>query len=121
MKKTAELWLFHWSPRSRRDGIARRGFRPGMNAVDGLWRPPHVCFADDPMLAWRLSGRVHPEIEEWDLWAVHHSDVPSWEMIFDTYRDTGRKFVKEFRVYQPIAKRHVRYIGSRTQERVRGD
>lgn len=79
------------------------------------WKPPYVCFSDDPHLAWTLSGKVHPEIEQWDLWMVCHYSVDRWEIIFDTYYDTGRHYIKEYRVYDRIPKRNVLWIAERAQ------
>lgn len=60
--------LFHWSPRSRRKQILRYGLRPNMWSRDRLWKPPYVCFAEDPMWAWALSGSFYPSSGTWDLW-----------------------------------------------------
>lgn len=117
----ADLLLYHWSPRSRRQSIERSGFVPGSRSLQGDWRPPYVCFSDDPVLAWALSGAIHPEIEQWDLWAVHPDDVGQWEIIFDTYVSSGRHYIKEYRVYHRVFKRHLNYVASRdTADRIRG-
>ena len=110
----ADLCFYHWSPSARRKGILRSGFLPGSRSLQGDWRPPFTCFADDALLAWNLSGRLHPEVVEWDLWMCYPEDVERWEAIFDTYYDTGRHFIKEYRVYHRIFKRHVHYVASRT-------
>lgn len=84
-----------------------------MRSVDGEWRPPYVCFSHSPSLAWALSGACHPEIESWDLWMMW-SNVPSgYEEIYDHYADTGREYVKEFRVYERVWKRDVWYVATR--------
>ena len=110
----SDLNLYHWSPRSRQKQILRYGLMPGKPSLQGEWKPPYVCFADDVRLAWLLSGALHPEIPEWDLWQVYSVDAGRWEAIFDTYVNTGRHFVKEYRVYHRIYKRHVHYLASRT-------
>lgn len=85
-----------------------------MKSLQGDWRPPHICFSDEPRLAWILSGFMHSEeIKEWDLWMVFSYDAEEWEAIIDTFHDTGRKYVKEYRVYHRIFKKDVHYIGSR--------
>lgn len=103
--------IFHWAPESRRLSIARKGLVPGSLSIDRVWRPPYVCYARDPELAWELSGRLHKEIEIWDLWMTH-SDVPSgMEAIIDCARDTGLHYVKEYRVYERVYKRDLWHVG----------
>jgi len=109
-----DLCFYHWSPTARRKQIIRYGFRPGSISLDRDWHPPHTCFSDEPVLAWVLSGRLHPEITEWDLWMVFAYDCEHFEAILDTFKDSGRHYVKEYRVYHPIPKRYVRYIASRS-------
>lgn len=105
--------LFHWSPTTNRQRIQHDGFKPSSWSIDREWRPPYICFADDPWMAWRLSGDVHPEIASWDLWQTW-SNVPSgMEAIYDTRRDNGEPYVKEWRVYERIYKRSVWYVASR--------
>lgn len=88
---------------------------PHSPSLQGEWRPPHICFSDEPLLAWFLSGKIHPEIQAWDLWMVFGDDVEKFEMIFDHYTDTGREYVKEYRVYERIPKSNIHWIGSRMQ------
>jgi hypothetical protein len=105
--------LYHWSPSSRRASINRRGFVPGSLSLCGLWRPPFTCFSDTPELAWILSGRIHPEVPDWDLWCVDKQDLEHVEIILDTYYDTHRHYIKEYRVYHRIYKRYIWWVGSR--------
>jgi hypothetical protein len=116
-KPDEQTWrvLYHWAPRSRRWSIKRFGLVPGSHSVQREWRPPYVCLSDDPILAWNLSGRLHDEIDEWDLWAVFELHIPHLEQIYDTYRDTNRPYVKEVRVYERIPKRVLNFIGTRQQ------
>ena len=107
--------LYHWTSRYRRAGILHYGLRPGMMSLNRDWKPPFTCFSDDPVLAWNLSGRLHPEIEEWDLWMVFTEDVGKAEAILEMYRDGSGHYVKEWRVYHRIFKKDVHYIGSRSQ------
>lgn len=106
--------LYHWSPTTRRGQINRRGLVPGSLSTDRLWRPPFVCFADSPSLAWALSGMTGrgPEVASWDLWMTW-SDVPSGmeAILFDD----DRSRVKEYRVYERIYKRDLWYVATRTQ------
>lgn len=112
----SDLNFYHWSPRTRRNQILRYGLVPGKPSLQGQWRPPYICFADDVNLAWTLSGANHPHIDEWDLWQVYADDAERWEVILDTYYQTGRHYVKEYRVYHRIYKRHVHYVASRTSD-----
>jgi hypothetical protein len=104
--------LFHWSPTTRRRSIQRTGLVPSSRSVDGLWRPPYVCYADDPMLAWALSGDFHPEVDSWDLWQTW-SDVPRGYERIEFDGDTDR--VKEYRVYERVFKRDLRYVATRAR------
>ena len=108
-----DVAFYHWSPRARRKQITRRGMQPGSWSVGRDWKPPFVCFSHDPKLAWTLSGRIHPEILEWDLWLVYESDLEGYEKLTDTYVDTGRAYVKEVRVYHGIPKRNLWLVGER--------
>lgn len=113
-----DLILYHWSPTANRARITHDGLCPGRPSLQGDWRPPYVCFSDDPILAWVLSGRMWPEQKSWDLWMCH---VPSqtsfnhWEIITDTYRDTGRHYIKEYRIYTRVFKRDLDYVATRRQ------
>lgn len=112
-----EIVLYHWTPSRNRDRIQKEGLCPGRLSLQGYWRPPYVCFSDEPNLAWHLSGRMYPEIEEWDLWMCRldaQTSFDGYEIITDTYRDTGRTFVKEYRIYQRVYKRDLIYVGSRS-------
>jgi hypothetical protein len=107
--------LYHWAPRNRRSGILRYGLRPGMWSLDHDWKPPHFCMSDDPWLAWNLSGKMHPEIDEWDLWLIFSDDVGKAEAILEMYRDGSGHYVKEWRIYHRVFKKNVHYIASRRQ------
>lgn len=114
-----DICVYHWSPSKNRKQIERYGLRVGMKTLQGDWRPPYVCFSDDPVIAWALSGAMWPSIEEWDLWMVNVEDQTSftgWEMILDTWYNTGRRFIKEYRVYTRVYKRDLHYIGTRRQD-----
>lgn len=108
--------LYHWSPTKNRGQITKYGLRIHRKTLQGLWRPPYVCMSDEPRLAWFLSGRMWPEIESWDLWMCYADDQTSfdgYEIITDTYKDSGRHFIKEYRIYTRVFKRDLHYLGSR--------
>lgn len=112
-----ELVLYHWTPSTNRARIKKRGLVPGSLSLQGEWRPPHICFSDEPNLAWILSGDIHRDIPDWDLWMCYFDNQTSfeaYEIITDTYPDTGRTFVKEYRIYTRIFKRDLIYVGSRS-------
>lgn len=96
--------LYHWSPTRRRSSIRHRGLQPGSWSTDGLWRPPYVCFAESPSLAWALSGMTGrgQEIARWDLWMMHFS-VPT----------QIEKCEQEYRVFEPIVPEDLWFVGTR--------
>lgn len=104
--------LFHWSPTIRRTAINRRGLVPGSRSIDGAWKPPYVCFAESPSLAWSLSGGIPGRgIGSWDLWMMW-SNVPSGMEALPFDDDPDR--VKEWRVYERVFKRDLWFVGTRT-------
>lgn len=121
--------LYHWSPADRRTGIARQGLVPGKRPVThsslpfddaSQWRAPYVCLAEDPLWAWCLSGNVSGSVGEvWDLWAINlHEELHSIFRVRHARRQPGDApnptRYHEWRVYDRIYKRHVRYLASRT-------
>ena len=113
-----DLILYHWSPTTNRGNINRTGLLTHRRTLQGHWRPPYVCMCDDPKLGWYLSGRMWPEIPSWDLWMCYVPDQTSfdhYEIITDTFPDTGRHFIKEYRIYTRIYKRDLYYLATRTQ------
>jgi hypothetical protein len=113
-----DLFLYHWSPTANRASINRIGLDIGRRTLQGEWRPPYVCFSDDPVLAWGLSGRMWPEIKSWDLWVCNlraQDSFDHYEVITDTYPSTGRTFIKEYRIYTRVFKRDLKYLATRTQ------
>ena len=112
-----DLVLYHWSPRQNRANILKQGLSPGRSSLQGDWKPPYVCFSDEPDLAWRLSGAMWGEIKEWDLWMCNvtfQTSFAHYEIITDTYINTGRHYVKEYRIYTRVYKRDLVYVGSRS-------
>lgn len=112
-----ELVLYHWSPTHNRNSINKVGLKPFRKTLQGLWRPPYVCFSDEPNLAWILSGKMWPEIPNWDLWMCYMGSQTSfdhYEIITDTYRESRRPYIKEYRIYTRVYKRDLIYVGSRT-------
>lgn len=113
-----DLILYHWSPSKNRAQIERYGLRTHRKTLQGDWRPPYICFSDDPWLAWVLSGRMWPDIPSWDLWACNLNTQDSfqgYELILDTFPDTGRRYTKEYRIYTRVFKRDLNYLATRRQ------
>lgn len=111
-----EAILYHWSPTSNRNSINRYGLMPDKKSRSGDWQPPYICFSDDPMLAWRLSGATDDGIESWDLWMCYldaQTSFDNYEVLTDTFADTGRHHIQEYRVYTRVYKRDLRYLGTR--------
>lgn len=107
--------LYHWSPRERRKSIERRGLVPGSRSLQGDWKPPYIAFSLDPVRAWGLvsnrSGYTPDPI--WDLWSVDVYNVPHYEMLYDHYLDSSRRYIYEVRVYERLFKRHVTWVAER--------
>lgn len=102
--------LYHWSPSTRRNGIGRYGLVSGKRSVCGKWRPPYVAFGLDPHAAWQMSGEIHPEIPEWDLWMTHSEELDGFEVL--PYDDMTPK---EIRVYHRIPGAALFFVGTRQQ------
>lgn len=114
-----DILIYHWSPSTNRNSINRLGLVPNRMTLQGLWRPPYVCFSDDALLGWQLSGKMWPEIPEWDLWMCNtdaQTSFDHYEVITDTYRTTGRQFIKEYRVYKRVFKRDLYYLATRSSD-----
>lgn len=113
-----EIILYHWSPTKNRNSIKKNGLLTHRLTLQGIWRPPYIAFSDDPWLAWSLSGRMYPEIKSWDLWMCYlpsQTSFDGYEIITDTFPDTGRHFVKEYRIYTRVFKRDLKFLATRTQ------
>ena len=108
--------LYHWAPKARRGQINRFGLKPGSLSSCRQWKPPYVCLADSPSLAWGLIGRFRPQIEEWDLWWTSANACFPYEEI---PWDDGS--VREYRVYHRIFKRDLWMVGSRINEFYKAD
>lgn len=112
--------FYHWSPSRNRKQIEKVGLLTHRisNMPGWKWRPPYVCFSDNPMMAWSLSGDMYPEIKSWDLWVCYpdvQTSFEGWEVVTDTYPRSGETFVKEYRVYSRVYKRDLKYVATRTQ------
>lgn len=104
-----DIW-YHWSPVERRASIIKHGLLPGKFSTDKLWRPPYICLATSPSLAWGLSGGIRKrERRDWDLWQADVSEQSGYE---ELYFD-GSNEIKEIRVYERIYKRNVWYVATR--------
>lgn len=111
----SDLLLYHWSPTRNRRSITHSGLEIHRRTLQGDWKPPYVCFADDPWLAWLLSGKMWPEIKEWDLWVCNvdaQTSFDHYEIITDTF-STGRTYTKEYRIYTRVYKRDLIYLATR--------
>ncbi len=112
----SDLVFYHWSLTKNRSSINKLGLMINRLTLQGEWRLPFISFSDDPWLGWTLSGNMFPEIKERDLWMCH---VPSqtsfehYEILTDTYPETGRHFIKEYRVYTRVYKRDLIYLATR--------
>lgn len=111
MQHADRFALYHWAPTTRRKQITRYGLRPGSLSSDQLWKPPYVCLAEGPLLAWQLIGRYRPLIHEWDLWWTTSDAAAPMEMIPS---DDGQP--REYRVYHRIYKRDLWLVGTRQNE-----
>lgn len=112
-----DLIFYHWSPTKNRNQIKKLGLRINGWGLQLRWTPPYVCFSDDPIMAWQLSGKMFPEIRSWDLWLCNvnvQTSFKHYEVVTDTTVDTGRQFIKEYRVYTRVYKRDVLYVATRT-------
>lgn len=104
---------------ANRPSIQRVGLDINKRSLQGDWRPPYVCFSDEPNLAWILSGKMYPEIKMWDLWMCYFDSQTSfdhYEIILDTFPNTGRHYIKEYRIYTRVYKRDLIYVGSRRND-----
>lgn len=112
------LRLYHWSPRERRGGIERNGLQIGKPTLSGDWRPPFVCLALDPVIAWDLvtdSARGLKFPKQWDLWSAVKGDLDGTiECLFDHYTFSDELYVAEVRVYERIPKGALSWVGERS-------
>jgi hypothetical protein len=108
---SGDFALYHWAPASRRKQILRYGLRPMSVSSCRQWKPPYVCLADGPRMAWDLIGRYRPFIQEWDLWWTASDLAAPMEMI---PADNGDP--REYRVYHRIYKRDIWFVGTRISE-----
>lgn len=109
--------LYHWAPRSVRHRIIHSGLLPNSISSCGEWKPPYVCLAEGPKLAWDLIGRHRRNIKHWDLWWTTSADCAPYEVL---YFDTNGE-PKEYRVYHRIYKRNLWLVGSRENEYYKND
>lgn len=107
-------FLYHWSPVERHQSILEHGLKPGSLSTDGEWRPPYVCLADSPSLAWALSGMTWRGQEHplWDLWITDLAplvDLDGYTEYELVMQDTGG----EYRFRTPIPAPQLWWVGSR--------
>lgn len=106
---TAPKSIYHWSLRTRRSSILKRGLRINSLSVDGKWRPPYLCFSTSPKMAlslfiFRRGGNTCVDLYE--VW-------PEREWKIRRRDDMAR----EIRVFNNIPKRRVHFVGSVTLKR----
>jgi hypothetical protein len=103
--------LYHWSPRKNRNGILRHGLCPGkLSCIGADWRPPYVCFARYPSVAWALSATHSGKRGEWDLWCCW-SDVAPYKTL---NAHGGKKWwLTEYRISRRMPKRILFHVGTK--------
>lgn len=113
---------YHWTPSWNRDLVSNEGLRPHCPSTDGAWRPPYICLADAPSLAWALSGGTTRGAEhaEWDLWVVDVARLPPHDVVLTDFScrpsaSAPRELVRERRVPLPIRADDLWYVGSRVR------
>lgn len=97
-------YAYHWSPMSRRKGIARVGLKPGSLSRHRQWRPPFIAYSRDPEYALRSADVYDPIVEPMDLWQIDldglaHEDL---SLLHD-----------EIRVYERVPFRDLLWIATR--------
>lgn len=103
--------FYHWSRTERRPQVLHDGFKPGSWSRDRVWKPPYICFADNPALAWSLSGALDASGLSWDLWMTWSDAVTGYEVLF--FDGLANQVPKEYRVYERIHKRKIWLVGTR--------
>lgn len=101
--------LYHWSPVARRKSILRHGLCSKKPSVDGLWKPPYLCFSKFPTVAWALSATHSGKAGEWDLWCCWSDYVGP----FITRSVNGHWHMTEYRTFVRIPKSKLWHIGTR--------
>lgn len=105
--------LYHWSPVARRKSILRSGLVPCKPSRCGQWRPPYLCFADSPSLAWALSAGMKKEPGEWDLWMCWSTAAGKLKRLSNPVRGATYKRPTEWRTKDRVFKRHLWHVGTR--------
>jgi hypothetical protein len=105
--------LYHWSPVVNHDSILRRGLCIKHRSINGEWRPPYICFAPTPSLAWALSATHNRHIKKWDLWCCWNDSVSGYEKLFQGDKNWPKTWPTEYRVYERIPKSRLWYVGTR--------
>ena len=105
--------LYHWSPRSRRSSILKRGLRVRQKSPNGSWRPPYLCWCKFPNVAWALSAMHGPKMQVWDLWCAWSDRVgPTKACHF--YPDRKKThWTTEYRSRENVPARKLWLVGTR--------
>lgn len=107
--------LYHWSPRTRLNGITRLGLvpgkRPSVGSIPAVTNgTPMVCLGVTPADAWALSGDMHwaAGLGPWDLWQA-------WLTATDEVHVLANwgPSLREIRVANRIPKSRLTWIGTR--------
>ncbi len=112
--------LYHWTPRSRREGIREHGLAPykppTLVTDDAAAEWAHgfgcICFGFDAARAWSLSGDMQhvSEIEEWDLWQL--GKVIETDEV--RIRAEFGPEMMEVRLFNPVAADRLFWVASRS-------
>lgn len=102
--------LYIWIPKQHRDRVKAQGVVVGAphTETDRDGRR-YIPFSSCPVQAWAYAGGAIVTDTVWDLYQVCSTYVPSWRK---EERDKDRHPAR-FRIYEPIAPEHLRYIGTR--------
>lgn len=107
--------LYHWSPRSRLQGITRYGLvpskRPSVGTIPAVTGGvPMVCYGISPADAWALSGDMAwaTGLGPWDLWQVRLFAADEIHVL----PNFGPR-IREVRVANRIPKSRLTWIGER--------
>jgi len=106
------IFLYHWSPRSRKNQILRYGLKPGVLSRDREWRPPRICLALTPSQAW---GSLSCSIKSGDNCDDIYYDL--WQTSTDRLNQPWEvcqfSEITEYRIYERVYKRNLWWVGER--------
>ena len=110
---SAPVLLYHWSPRSRRSSILKRGLRVRQKSPDGSWRLPYLCWCRYPNAAWALSATHGPKMQIWDLWCAWADRIGPVKKV-KKYADEPRShYMAEYRSRENVPPKRLWLVGTR--------